>query len=119
MNDVNKTHTQFCENLVNIIHKCFPLKEKFIRQKTLNNKWLSKSLLKEIKLKNRLFAKKLKFPIQKNIDDYHLQLKIVEKNKKIEKRTYFKEQLETAASPPKFFLKLFTCRIFSVSVCMR
>ena len=94
MNDVNKTHTQFCENLVNIIHKCFPLKEKFIRQKTLNNKWLSKSLLKEIKLKNRLFAKKLKFPIQKNIDDYHSQLKIVEKNKKIEKRTYFKEQLE-------------------------
>ena len=93
-NDVDNTHLNFCNSIVDIIHDSFPLKQKFIRQKTLNNKWLSSTLLQDIKLKNRLFAKKLKNPTQKNINLYHIQLKKVEKNKKFDKRNYFKEELQ-------------------------
>ena len=53
------------------------MKQKFIRQKTLHNKWLSSTLLQDIKLKNRLFAKKLKHPTESNINLYHNQLKKV------------------------------------------
>ena len=91
--DVDSFHKIFCEHIVKIINKCFPIKQKYIRQKTLNNKWLTHELLCNIKIKNRLFAKKLKHPTSKNIEKYHQQLKIVEKSKKYAKRSYFKEEL--------------------------
>ena len=93
-NDIDVTHLNFCDRIVGIINHSFPLKEKIIRQKTLNNKWLSSSLLKDLKLKNRLFAKKLKYPTKKNIDLYHAQLKKVERDKKSDKRKYFRDELE-------------------------
>ena len=93
-NDVDKTHLNFCTQIVNIINDSFPMKQKCIRQKTLNNKWLSHTLLQDIKLKNRLFARKLKHPTQKNIDIYHSQLKKVERDKKYDKRKYFRDRLE-------------------------
>ena len=78
-----------------IINDTFPVVHKTIRQKTLNNKWLTDPLLSEIKTKNKLFAKKLKYPNENNIDKYRAQLKHVEKLKKQTKRKYFQNQLET------------------------
>ena len=43
--DVDSSHKNFCEHIVKIINKCFPIKQKYIRQKTLNNKWLTHELL--------------------------------------------------------------------------
>ena len=51
-------------------------------------------MLQDIKLKNRLYAKKLKQPTTKNKEAYRQQLKIVEKHKKTAKRLYFKNELE-------------------------
>ena len=92
-NDINTSHQTFTNMIMKIINEAFPIKTKYIRQKTLNNKWLDNSLLADIKLKDRLFAKKLKKPTQTNIDNYHLQLKKVETNKKLAKRKYFREEL--------------------------
>ena len=93
-NDVSSTHQIFCDQIVKAINDSFPQKQKTIRQKTLNNKWLTNTLLLDIKLKNRLFAKKLKKPTQQNIDNYHIQLKKVEKLKKQYKQDYFKKELD-------------------------
>ena len=92
--DTDTEHKLFSDNIVKIINESFPIKQKYIRQKTIQNKWLSKELLQEIKLKNRLYARKLKKPTSTNIDLYCTQLKKVEKSKKIEKRNYFSLQLE-------------------------
>ena len=92
--DINKAHQHFCNNIVDIINKSFPIKQKSVRYKTLQNKWLNNELLSEIKFKNRLYAKKLKSPTEININNYRIQLKKVEKLKKIQKRDYYCKQLD-------------------------
>ena len=92
--DTNSIHEQFCNKIVKIINDCFPIQHKFIRSKTIQTKWISKELLSKIKLKNRLYAKKLKNPTTVNIERYRLQLKLVEKCKKVDKREYFRQQLD-------------------------
>ena len=91
----NKMNLILCEALwAGIVNETFPIKHKFIRQKTLQNKWLNKELLQEIKLKDKLYARKLKNPTLLNTENYRIQLKKVEKSKKIEKRCYFRQQLD-------------------------
>ena len=50
--------------------------------------------MKEIKLKDRLYAKKLRAPSEKNKEVYKQQHKKVQKLKKTSKREYFKSELE-------------------------
>ena len=61
--DVESNYHNFSKVLQESMNECFPYKHAIIKQKTLENSWMTNELLNAIKDKNKLYKKYLKLPI--------------------------------------------------------
>lgn len=94
----NRPSNAFCnyfETINKLSNDAFPEVKKFISRKhTPINPWMTKALLISRKYKNKLAAKKIKFPSDANIEAYKQYNKIYNKLCRKAKLNYYSEQFK-------------------------
>ena len=89
----NESYDQFIKMFSFIYDDCFPKKVIQIKIKNLLSPWITKSIKKSSKRKQKLYEKFLKKKSPKNEKEYKDYKQLFEKIKKDSKKKYFQEKL--------------------------
>ena len=99
--ETNHAYDTFLEIFSRSYNKSFPKKKVSIKTKTLNNKWMTKGLLKSSKRKQKLYERFLKHKTYRNEKIYKTYKNIFEKIKKLSKKLYYSNLLNESLSNSK------------------
>ena len=89
LNDANEGYNEFLSDIKKIHNECFPTQVKYLKQKTVLNKWMTKGLIKASKRKQKLYKKFLKNKSALNESNYKIYAKIFDKLVKNAKVLYY------------------------------
>lgn len=95
------SYNVFIEIFSRAYNKVFPKKECILKPKTLKSPWMTESLLKSSKRKQKLYEKFLKKKTYANEKKYKAYTKLFERIKKQLKRNYYDEIMEKAEGNSK------------------
>ena len=94
LTDPQESYNRFSNKFICIYNNCFPLKKCSGRQRKLKKPWISNSLLKSIKTKNKLYKQFIREPTHVNELNYKTYRNKLTYSLKIAKRLYYEKKIE-------------------------